>query len=228
MKVPKKTDKANLERRRTEMFLLSLVLVLSLAYCAMEWRVSTADRSDEASIEDIIDDIDFDLLRRDLDMIAAVPEEQTAESAATIVAADEQQDSGSPDNEAQGEGDEDDETEDASEELLAVDESGLERQVVLERLPEFPGGASAFMKWITANVKYPKSLQTRKISGTVVVSFVIDAEGNATQLAIDSSDNKQLAQAVLNVMRRMPKWRPGIQNGNVCPTMIKVPINFEL
>lgn len=222
----KKNDKANLERRRKEIFLLSLLLVLSIGYCAMEWRVAVP-AGDDASLDEIIDDIDFDMLRRDLDMFAAVPEEQTGESATTIIAGEEQ-DSAQAEENDDSDSDNADEKEEAAEEVLSVDANSLERQVVLERLPEFPGGATAFMKWITANVKYPKSLQTKKIAGKVVVSFVVDTDGNATQLAVDSPDNKQLAQTVLNAMRRMPKWRPGIQNGKVCATMVKVPINFEL
>ncbi|MCD8305507.1 MAG: energy transducer TonB [Prevotella sp.] len=226
MQEAKKSPKANLERRRKEIFILSLLLALSIGYCVLEWCAARPADSDDASLDDIIEDIDFDLLRHDADLFAAVPEEQPAETSTTIVAADEEQACAQADDSADN-GEDESETSEA-EELISVDANSLERQVVLERLPEFPGGATAFMKWITANVKYPKSLQTKKIAGTVTVSFVVDTEGNATQLAVDTSGNKQLAQTVLTAMRRMPKWRPGIQNGKVCATMVKVPINFEL
>lgn len=99
---------------------------------------------------------------------------------------------------------------------------------VIEELPEFPGGATAFMKWITTNLKYPKFAQDGKIEGTVVVSFIVDTKGNVQKLRLEKSNNRALGVEVIKIMGNMPKWKPGHKNGKPCTAMIAVPINFEL
>ncbi len=230
----KKTGGADLERRRGEMFLVALVLILSAVYCALEWNSALVPAGDEASIEDIMEDIDFDKLKKDLDMVAAENEPETPEDAAGITVnvgenleTDEAPQAGDS-AESGDESDGDDTEKEKTEQLLSTVLSENENLLVMERLPEFPGGASAFMKWITANLKYPRAARERKIQGRVVVSFVVDAEGNTTKLKLESAEDRQLGNAVMGVMARMPKWKPGVQDGKICATMIKVPINFEL
>ncbi|MCD8282405.1 MAG: TonB family protein [Prevotella sp.] len=235
MKDIKKSRRADLEHRRVEMFLVALVLILSLAYCALGWNVGLRDGEDDASIEEIMEDIDFDRLKKDLDMVAAIENTPPADEAKSVVvvarteeaAQEEQANEETADDEPGGK-DKEKETPDEPSKLFSTPLSDSESLVVMERMPEFPGGASAFMKWITSNIKYPPAAQQRHITGKVVVSFIVDEEGNATKLALVSADDRRLGNAVMSVMSRMPKWIPGVQDGKICRTMIKVPINFEL
>lgn len=235
MKDAKKTEKANLEHRRKEMFLVALVLILSALYCALGWNTAFFARDDGDAIEDMMEDIDIDELKKDLDMVAAVQDEESGDDADKVVVTDEAERQEDLDqmtqqeDESGQEGGEDEKKEDEEQpQLLITNLNDRESLVVMERLPEFPGGASAFMKWLTANLKYPKAAQQKKIRGKVVVSFIVDAEGNTTKLKLEETDNRQLGSAVMSVMAKMPKWKPGVEDGKVCATMIKVPINFEL
>ncbi len=231
----KKTEKANLERRRGEMFLLALVVILSCVYCALEWNMALYKSDSTASIEDIMEDIDLDRLKKDFDMVAAISEIDLSEVVGNIVVATEIEQTeellSASEETSEGSGDvmdEEEELMDVPSQLLITPLNEHESLVVMEQLPEFPGGASAFMKWITANVKYPRRAQDLKIEGSVVVSFIVDTEGNPTMMKLEKSTNPMLGSFVLGVMRNMPKWKPGVQNGKICPAMIRVPINFEL
>ncbi len=231
----KKTLKANLERRRGTIFLLALVLVVSLLYGAIEWNVVVRSDDSTAMLDDLIEDIDLDLLKRDFDKVAAIEDISIKEVKGNVVVTidvDQPEemltqvvDEGDGDDDESGERDEVDAD---GEQLVVAILNDREKLVVMEKMPEFPGGASAFMKWITENVKYPQSARDRKQEGRVVVSFIVDVEGNINDLKLEEASSATMGTMVLSVMRRMPKWEPGVQGGRVCATMVKVPINFEL
>ncbi len=235
MSEAKKSYKADLERRRVEMFLAALVLVLSCVYVTLEWRVTLSDDDYDANIEDIIEDIDFEKLKKNHDMVAAISHDEDPQEASRVKAVDQAADQQAvkPLSIDLIEGLAQSEVPQASLEEMRpmLSENDIrvpEGYHVVEQLPEFPGGASAFMKWITEHLKYPKSAQNSKIKGKVVVSFIVDTEGSVTKLKLEHSDNRQLGLAVMRVMGTMPKWKPGIENGKPCSTMVAVPINFEL
>ena len=233
----KKTDKVNLELRRKEIFLVSRVLILSFVYVALGWDTSFSNDEYNEVVDDAFEDLDFSKLKRNNDMVAAIsetedPSEQTNVKPAEMVQTQPQQEA-STSKLLIGEG----ETEIPEAKVEEVKQQVLENPDdknlpegfhVVEQLPEFPGGASAFMKWITANVKYPSVAQKSGVEGKVVVSFIIDKDGSVTNLKVEKSPNVYLTNEVARVMKTMPKWKPGKQKGKVCSTMISVPINFDL
>ena len=84
------------------------------------------------------------------------------------------------------------------------------------------------MKWLTANLKYPVSAQRKKIQGKVMVQFIVDTSGTMTDLKIVQSLEASCDKEAMRVMRMMPKWKPGIDNGQPCRTMVCIPIVFKL
>ena len=99
---------------------------------------------------------------------------------------------------------------------------------IVEQLPEFPGGMSAYVKWLTKNLKYPLAAQKQKIEGRVVVSFVINRDGSLTDIKVSKSANPILDSEALRVAKMMPKWKPGLNNNKPCRTLFAVPIDFKL
>jgi protein TonB len=97
---------------------------------------------------------------------------------------------------------------------------------IIEELPEFPGGASAFMKWLTHNLKYPKSMDEGE-DGEVVVQFIVNKNGTISDLKIIKSLNEDCDREVMRVFRMMPKWKPGIENGKPTRTQYVVPVVFR-
>ncbi len=232
--VSKKSAAADLERRRKEMFLVAVVIILSVIYCILSWDMSVAEVDNVFSIDDILEDLDLDHLRRDVDVVAAITEVPMVEEVTqVVVAADEQPDELLAAEDTGETGDDDamdaaETVDDTSQQTYITPLNDSESLVVAEQLPQFPGGATAFMKWITANVTYPKTAQDKKIEGRVVVSFIIGIDGKATDITIEASPDALLSALVLGVMQRMPAWQPGIADGKLTPTMVRVPINFQL
>ena len=99
---------------------------------------------------------------------------------------------------------------------------------IVEQLPEFPGGMSAFVKWLTDNLRYPPVAQRQKIQGRVVISFVINRDGSICDLKVAHSVNPILDNEALRVARMMPRWKPGIDKNRPCRTLFAIPVEFKL
>lgn len=84
---------------------------------------------------------------------------------------------------------------------------------VVETQPEYPGGITAFMKFIRDNLRYPKVAANDEIEGCVVVKWVVDKDGSITNPQIVRSVSKELDEEVIRVVKSMPKWKLGYQNG---------------
>ena len=95
-------------------------------------------------------------------------------------------------------------------------------------IPEFPGGWSAFMQWLTKNLKYPSAAQKNKVQGTVVITFIVNKDGSIADTRVSTSVDPVLDAEALRVMKMMPKWKPGMDRNKVCRTMIAVPVVFQL
>lgn len=98
----------------------------------------------------------------------------------------------------------------------------------VEQMPEFPGGEDALMKFIQKNIKYPKKARKNNIEGVVYVNFVIDKYGKCINAKTTKSPSPLLSEAALNVMKKMPKWKPGKQNGKNVDVFYDIPITFSL
>jgi periplasmic protein TonB len=99
---------------------------------------------------------------------------------------------------------------------------------VAEINPEFPGGLEKMYRYLGNNLRYPRYLMERRISGTVFVSFVVSKSGEINQVEILKSPNDGFNDEVIRVINKMPKWRPGIQAGKPVSVRYKMPIKFTL
>lgn len=99
---------------------------------------------------------------------------------------------------------------------------------VAETMPQFPGGHGEFMKYMTANVKYPKAAVLAKKQGRVIVTFVIDKDGNVTEPKVLRSVDEALDAEALRVISSSPKWIPGTQDGKPVNVKYTVPVFFQL
>ena len=99
---------------------------------------------------------------------------------------------------------------------------------VVEDLPQFPGGASEFMKWLTKNLKYPASAQQRKVKGKVVAQFIVNKDGSVSDLEVIEHLDNACDQEVLRVLRMMPRWQAGVMDAKPCRTKVCIPVVFNL
>lgn len=100
--------------------------------------------------------------------------------------------------------------------------------IVVEEMPEFPGGSNELRRFLAKNVKYPASAQKAKTQGKVFVSFVINAEGKVEQAKIEKSVDPALDAEAIRVVGLMPEWKPGKQRGTAVSVAYTIPIQFML
>lgn len=99
---------------------------------------------------------------------------------------------------------------------------------VVEQMPSFPGGAGALMKYLSENIKYPVVAQENGVQGRVVVSFVVERDGSITDVKVAKSVDPSLDREAMRVVRSMPHWIPGKQNGSAVRVKYNVPVSFRL
>lgn len=130
-------------------------------------------------------------------------------------------------------------TEDAKEEVVApvspeakeapADSTAKEEVfMVAEQMPEFPGGMKEMLKFLQENVKYPENAMKNNVQGRVIVQFVIEKDGTPTEFKVLRSVDPDLDAEALRVMKAMPKWKPGMQKGQVVRVKFTVPVSFKL
>lgn len=99
---------------------------------------------------------------------------------------------------------------------------------VAEVMPEFPGGTQALFKFISENLKYPQNAIDGQIEGRVVVQFVVDKAGKVGNIRVVRSVDKMLDQAAIDVVRALPDWKPGMQDGQPVNVRYTLPVSFKL
>ena len=99
---------------------------------------------------------------------------------------------------------------------------------VVEQMPQFPGGDAALMKFLSENVKYPVVAQENGVQGRVVISFVVERDGSITDVKVARSVDPSLDREAARVVKSMPNWIPGKQNGSAVRVKYNVPVSFRL
>lgn len=97
-----------------------------------------------------------------------------------------------------------------------------------ETMPQFPGGLGVMMKYLAANIKYPASAVKAKKQGRVIVTFIVQKDGSVTHAKIAKSVDPELDAEALRIVKGMPKWTPGTQNGKPVNVKYTLPVNFSL
>ena len=141
-----------------------------------------------------------------------------------------------PDETLEGEGNDDEtllnelqkEEDDKALAALDVDPNNPLNFHVVEDLPQYPGGAVEFMKWLTKTLRYPQKARDQKKQGKVVAVFYVEKDGSITGLKVTQSLSPECDREALRVLAMMPNWKPGIQHDQPCRTKVCIPIVFKL
>ena len=99
---------------------------------------------------------------------------------------------------------------------------------VVEEMPSFPGGQGALMSFLSSNIKYPVVAQENGVQGRVIVGFVVERDGSITDVKVMRSVDPSLDREAQRVIKAMPKWKPGKQNGSAVRVKYTVPVVFRL
>ena len=99
---------------------------------------------------------------------------------------------------------------------------------VVEEMPSVPGGQGALMQYLASNIKYPVVAQENGVQGRVIVSFVVERDGSISDVKVARSVDPSLDREAQRVVKSMPRWSPGKQNGSTVRVKYTVPVVFRL
>lgn len=99
---------------------------------------------------------------------------------------------------------------------------------IVEQQPLFPGGSAALMKYLSENTKYPVVAQENGVQGRVTVQFVVEKDGSISDVHVLRGVDPSLDKEAVRVVKSMPRWTPGKQNGITVRVNYRVPVLFRL
>ena len=214
---PKKNPEISLEKKKGLFFQIGLVVTLVIVLGAFEWK--SYEKVDYNLGQLNLDDLEEEIIPITRQEITPPPPPPPPPEVIVIV-----EDIVEIEVEAEIETTE-------SDEMVAIEieeESDEEFFMVVENMPEFPGGDAGLMKYIQNNVKYPPIAKEYNITGKVFVSFIVDKSGSVSDVKIARGVDKSLDAEALRVVKSLPKYKPGKQRGKAVRVMFTIPINFTL
>lgn len=231
----KKSKKANLDEQRGKAFLLGLVIALALLFAALEYTFSPDSYISQDRVpDDVLEELALTPAVEPDDMVAASSEEKpaVADKVKAVETLSENADNAIEDKSLMLVGEADALLAEAGTEQPLPQVPAMAQDTTVlrttDKLPEFPGGITEFMKWLTQNLRYPEKARSSKIQGKVVVSFIVNKDGSIASPKVQKSVDPLLDREALRVIRMMPHWKPGIMDSKPCRTMFAIPVVFSL
>ena len=221
----KKSEKASLEKDKIVYVLMGLVFVLSLCYVALEWTEREVTKYEVTDTEFLFEE-EVEIQQTSQETPPPPPPPAVQEVEVLNVVED------NVETESIEVNTEETETEvviAAPVEAPVVEEEEEVVFVVVESMPEFPGGQQALFKYLSENVKYPVIAQENGIQGRVICQFVVNKDGSIVDVeVVRSGGDASLDKEAVRVIKTMPKWKPGKQRGKPVRVKYTVPVNFKL
>ena len=221
----KKSEKASLENDKVIYVLMGLVFVLSLVYVALEWTEKEVTKYEVTDTEFLFEE-EVEIQQTSQETPPPPPPPAVQEVEVLNVVED------NVETETIEVSTEETETEVV---IAAPVEAPVEEEeeevvfVVVESMPEFPGGQQALFKYLSENVKYPVIAQENGIQGRVICQFVVNKDGSIVDVeVVRSGGDPSLDKEAVRVIKTMPKWKPGKQRGKPVRVKYTVPVNFIL
>lgn len=222
----KKNPKYNLEKKKGLFFLIGYVLVISVVLVAFEWKSYEAETKDLGDL--ILDDIEEEIIpitQQNQPPPPPPPPPPQVQEILNIVEDDEE-------IEEELEMEDTEADEDTEIEIQEVEEEIDEDVIfmVVEDMPEFPGGELELRKYIQKNVVYPEMAKEAGVEGTVYVTFVVGRDGKVRNVKVARGipGGKSCDKEAVRVVESMPAWTPGKQRGKAVSVNYTLPVKFRL
>jgi protein TonB len=227
--LPHKTHRADLENKKVIFAEVGLILTLLLVYLLFNMKFQSAGKADYdfEAITSIAEEI-VPITIQQAKPVLQEPPAQTVKI--TIVENDVEVESDIEINAA------------ASQETVIEayvppvfteieEETAIEEQpifIVVESMPEFPGGMEMMMKYLRENLKYPHLAKETNIQGRVFISFVVEVDGCISDVTVLRGIGGGCDEEAVRVVQNMPKWNPGKQRGIPVRVRFNLPVKFTL
>ena len=98
----------------------------------------------------------------------------------------------------------------------------------VEQMPQFPGGDAALMKYLSSHIQYPAMAAENNVQGKVILQFVVEKDGRVGEVKVARSVDKDLDKEAVRVVKSLPKFTPGRQNGQAVRVWYTLPVQFKL
>ena len=224
----KKSSKANLEKGKTLNFLIGIVLVLSFLFVSFEWgipEIKVFQSTGDGGIH-WIDEIPNTLPEPQTP--PPPPPKTTVTDILTIV--DDKKEVADKDITSTEDTPDNPQTEPYKPPVVVDNEEEESNTifVIVEEMPQYPGGDTELLKFISRSIKYPMVAQENGTQGRVICSFVINTDGHIVDAEILRGIDPALDKEALRVINTMPKWKPGKQRGKPVRVRYTIPIIFRL
>ena len=214
---PKKNPDISLEKKKGLFFQIGLVITLVIVLGAFEWKSYDKVAYNLGQLN--LDDLEEEIIPITKQEVKPPPPPPPPPEVIEIV---------EDDVEIEDEIEIEDTESDEDVEIEIEEEDDEEFFMVVENMPEFPGGDLGLMKYIQKNVKYPAIAKEYNITGKVYVSFIVDKKGSVTNVKIVRGVDKNLDAEAMRVVKSLPRYTPGRQRGKAVRVMFTIPINFTL
>ena len=225
----KKAPKANIETQKTTFLLMGLVVALAVLFVGFEWSSSISKLDEAVIVQDVLAEEEIEITQRD--PTPPPPPPPPEPEVPEIIDVVEER----VENQIDLSSLEDDQsraqvaTYTPPPPPKAVEEEATEEIfVVVEQQPEFPGGMSALMKFLSDNIKYPVIAQENGIQGRVITTFVVERDGSITDINVVRGQDPSLDKEAVRVIKTMPRWKPGQQRGKPVRVRFTLPVQFRL
>jgi len=224
----KKSEKADLEWRKPIFIQIGLVISLLMVFLALE-LVGSREKSEVvfANREQVFSDEVVLQTKQEQETQPPPPQQQQiAISLIEVVANNIKLEDFTVDMEST--------TDLVTEEIYGIEDTKVEVVVeaeifvIVEILPEYPGGDEARIRFLQENLVYPKFAREAQLEGKVYIGFVVEPDGRLTNFSVVRSVAPILDEEAMRVVKMMPKWNPGKQRGRAVRVQFQVPITFTL
>ncbi|MBO7627202.1 MAG: TonB family protein [Paludibacteraceae bacterium] len=224
----KKSASASLENKSSDFLLMGLVVALGFLFIFFEWTTTDVKKIETSDAQAIFEEEEMMEVTVQKDVpppppAAVAPQPVVAPEIKVVENTVETKDIEIKSSEETGEAVEAAPIDNGPEE---VEEEEIFMRV--EKAPSFPGGQKAMMEYLMKNIKYPAACQEAGIQGRVIVSFVVNKDGTIQNVEVIRGVHEKLDAEAVRVVKSMPAWSPGEQQGRKVRSKFQLPVFFRL
>ncbi|MBQ3930372.1 MAG: energy transducer TonB [Paludibacteraceae bacterium] len=225
----KKSPKADIENSKSTSLLIGLTVALGILFAAFEWSQSEIKIYDEA-LQNVVEEDEemVEVTFRDETPPPPPPPEPETVLSDVIEIKENTEDVQTADFSTEDDANKGVEIHEVVQQVEEEEPEEQKIHVVVEKMPEFPGGNEAMSRWLSKNIKYPLIAQENNIQGRVVCQFVVNSDGKIVDVQVVRGVEASLDAEAVRVIKSMPAWTPGRQGGKNVRVKYTLPIRFKL
>ncbi len=224
----KKSPKADLEGKKTTWLLIGFVLILAVMFVAFEWTERDKQVTTDSGVEMPIFEEEMIPITEQEEPKQAPPPPEAPKVEEVLQIAENDADVQETTIQSSEENNQAVEIKYVAPVVEEEEPEEAEIFMVVEEMPEFPGGMAECLKFLGKNIKYPTIAQENGVQGRVIVQFVVNQDGSIVDPVVVRSVASYLDKEALRVIKTMPKWKPGKQRGKAVRVKYTVPVTFKL